>query len=324
MSRQIDQPSSSYTQERRVADRPTLVPCKSCGRDNPSTHKFCGHCGASLGNESFRAQSGFVDSARDEDAEIHLPENAESEVRASSPASGTSGSSQRVFEDSITNPHELSLFRSFRPNNTSDDTEEWDSESRSHPYRVYVGAVLAVIIVVLAYMAWRSSQISHEASPAPPAPTQEAATPPSPAPANTLEGQTPRNAAPPSSPNAAGAPKNERTSTPEKATQSMAATQRSSGLPSRGNGEEELVVAQRYLDGVNGRARDSAEATQWLWKSVAKHNAQATLLLADLYLKGNGVSKNCDQARVLLDSAARKGLKGAGERLRNLQAFGCQ
>jgi TPR repeat protein len=41
-------------------------------------------------------------------------------------------------------------------------------------------------------------------------------------------------------------------------------------------------------------------------------------------LKGDGVSKNCDQARVLLDSAARQGMAGAGERLRNLQAFGCQ
>jgi hypothetical protein len=27
---------------------------------------------------------------------------------------------------------------------------------------------------------------------------------------------------------------------------------------------------------------------------------------------------------VLLDSAARKGVAGAGDRLRNLQAFGCQ
>jgi len=36
------------------------------------------------------------------------------------------------------------------------------------------------------------------------------------------------------------------------------------------------------------------------------------------------VGKNCDQARVLLDAAARKGVKEAGERLRHLPAFGCQ
>jgi TPR repeat protein len=93
---------------------------------------------------------------------------------------------------------------------------------------------------------------------------------------------------------------------------------------SQGSGTDELVMAQRFLHGSSGQARDSAEAAKWLWKSIAKHNGPAMLELADLYLKGDGVSKNCDQARVLLDSAARRGMAGAGDRLRNLQAFGCQ
>jgi TPR repeat protein len=83
-------------------------------------------------------------------------------------------------------------------------------------------------------------------------------------------------------------------------------------------------MAERYLTSKRGQARDSAQAAQWLWKAIAKHNGPATLQLADLYLKGDGVPKNCEQARVLLDSAALRGMKGAGERLRNLQAFGCQ
>jgi TPR repeat protein len=91
-----------------------------------------------------------------------------------------------------------------------------------------------------------------------------------------------------------------------------------------GNGAEELAIAQHYLTGENGLQRNSSEAAKWLWKSMAKNNANATLLLADLYLKGDGVSKNCDQARVLLDSAARSGMKQAGERLQHLQAFGCE
>jgi TPR repeat protein len=91
-----------------------------------------------------------------------------------------------------------------------------------------------------------------------------------------------------------------------------------------GKGEEELSIAERYLSGANGGRRDTAQASQWLWRSVAKHNDTAALLLAELYLQGDGVSKNCDQARMLLDSAARKGISGAGVRLRNLQAFGCQ
>ena len=91
-----------------------------------------------------------------------------------------------------------------------------------------------------------------------------------------------------------------------------------------GPGSEELSTAQNFLNGTNGQPRDPAQAAPWLWKAVAKENGQATLLLADLYLKGEGVAKNCDQARLLLDAAATKGVPGAGERLRNLRTFGCQ
>src|SRR4029077_19095838 len=45
-------------------------------------------------------------------------------------------------------------------------------------------------------------------------------------------------------------------------------------------GAEELAVAQLYLTGANGQQRNSAEAAKWLWKSMAKHNSSATLLLA--------------------------------------------
>ena len=91
-----------------------------------------------------------------------------------------------------------------------------------------------------------------------------------------------------------------------------------------GERRRELATAQRYLDGTDGQAPNPAEAAKWLWKAMAKHNTKAPLLLADLYLRGQGVSKNCDQARVLLDSATRAGMKDAAERLRHLQAFGCQ
>jgi TPR repeat protein len=57
---------------------------------------------------------------------------------------------------------------------------------------------------------------------------------------------------------------------------------------------------------------------------VGKGNLAATVTLSDLYLRGDGVPKNCDQGHLLLDAAARKGSTGAAERLRHLQAFGCQ
>jgi hypothetical protein len=91
------------------------------------------------------------------------------------------------------------------------------------------------------------------------------------------------------------------------------------------NGEEELTTAEKYLNRSNyGAARDNQQAAEWLWKAVGKGNLTATMTLSDLYLRGNGVPKSCDQARLLLVAAARKGKASAAERLRNLQAFGCQ
>ena len=215
--------------------------------------------------------------------------------------------------------------------------------------RWYIGAVLLLLILGLGYMAWRqmqNSQASHGVSAPPPV-----AAPPTP------HGRAPERISPqrPTSDlqrirrlnkaksegipaNTARGPMEAAKANAAKAAEPPAAPPCTKSLPqdnetsSRATptppadrwGAEELAVAQRYLNGANGQRRDTAEAAKWLWKSIAKHNGQATLLLADLYLKGNGVPKNCDQARILLDSAARKGVSGAGERLRNLPAFGCQ
>jgi TPR repeat protein len=88
-------------------------------------------------------------------------------------------------------------------------------------------------------------------------------------------------------------------------------------------GAEELRLAERYLEGKSG-ARDTAEAGKWLWKAVGKQNSTAAVLLADLYSRGDGVSKNCDQARILLVSATKKGAPQAARALRSLETTGCQ
>jgi hypothetical protein len=219
----------------------------------------------------------------------------------------------------------------------------------SRPYGLYIGIAVAVVLVV-AYVTWHSRQPSPSSKlpPAPPAATTQPVTPPTIAP-NPSTADTPDRTSEPASPaNAqAAVPSNSVSSSPapSNAVQSSHAagpTANSDAAapaaspttsideknlqtePVSANGAEELAIAQRYLNGAQGQARDSAEAAKWLWKAIAKHNADATLLLSDLYLKGDGVEKNCDQARVLLDAAAGRGMKGAGERLRNLQAFGCQ
>jgi hypothetical protein len=93
--------------------------------------------------------------------------------------------------------------------------------------------------------------------------------------------------------------------------------------PSADVGERELAIAESFLKGEN-RTRDATEAAKWLWKSVSKDNAAALILLADLYERGDGVSKSCDQAEILLVAAAKKGSSEAGQKLENLQSSGCQ
>ena len=258
------------------------------------------------------------------------------------------------------NGNGLSLFQSVGDSG-SDGRIEWSDELEpSPPYRYYIGAALAVIMVVLGYMAWRGTQgspNSHEVSALPPAAASDTAPASIPAPAPEKgvaepSGQVAASASAPVSgvsadtSASADVPKNpvETKSSRNQLAQTRGAQVRNvatapaAAVPpptpgaqpaipaaqSAGNGGEELAIAERYLTGATGQRPDTTEAAKWLWKSVAKHNGQATILLSDLYLKGSGVPKNCDQARVLLDSAARKGIAGAGERLRNLPAFGCE
>ena len=89
------------------------------------------------------------------------------------------------------------------------------------------------------------------------------------------------------------------------------------------SGASDLRLAQRYLGGSMG-VRDSSEAAKLLWKSVRKQNATAALLLSGLYLRGDGVPRSCDQARLLLIAAARRGAPQAAQQLRDLESQGCQ
>ena len=79
-------------------------------------------------------------------------------------------------------------------------------------------------------------------------------------------------------------------------------------------GEAELTKA---LD-----ASDSAAAAAWLWKSTSRGNPEAPVRLADMYIKGKGVPRSCEQALVLLRSAAVKANAPARNRLAVLYANG--
>lgn len=77
-----------------------------------------------------------------------------------------------------------------------------------------------------------------------------------------------------------------------------------------------------YRQSPNSAQDRSAEAAK-LWSSVASGNSSAEVDLAQLYLSGQGVSRNCEQAKVLLQAAAKGGSVEAQKQLKKLRTSGC-
>jgi hypothetical protein len=69
-------------------------------------------------------------------------------------------------------------------------------------------------------------------------------------------------------------------------------------------------------------ASDAEARAAWLWKAVGKGNPQAPIELANMYVRGNGVVRSCDQAEVLLRSAAAKGNEQARINLQQIRSRG--
>jgi hypothetical protein len=70
--------------------------------------------------------------------------------------------------------------------------------------------------------------------------------------------------------------------------------------------------------------RSEGESVESLWGAVQSGSIAAEMSLAERFVRGDGVVKNCDQARVLLKAAADKGNREARLRLYQLESGGCQ
>jgi TPR repeat protein len=90
-----------------------------------------------------------------------------------------------------------------------------------------------------------------------------------------------------------------------------------------GTGQEEFNAAREILRGSN-RQRDFSKALDLLWAGVRKGYVPAEVTLADLFRRGDGVEKNCDQSRVLLVAASKKGSADARLMLEQMAEQGCQ
>lgn len=301
--------SSPNKKSRSSVASPNAVICHDCGFDNDAHQKFCGECGALL--ETAQNSAASTAAARAWSRESETDSTRSEPVEPATPQFGS------IFHLSDPAP----------PRITGAQFAEYaESTPLKRSYRFYIATALALIIGGLVYVAWRGGQFTPQPAllpaPSPPAATQAASAPapastPAAPPAQSTSTSTPTAA----SITPASKAEAERTSKPERPPQATA----NPGGPAdlSGGGSQELATAQHLLDGA-GKERDSATAAQWLWKAVQKQNTAATLLLAGLYLRGDGVPKNCEQGRILLDAAATKGRKDAATLLRNLQAFGCQ
>jgi hypothetical protein len=77
-------------------------------------------------------------------------------------------------------------------------------------------------------------------------------------------------------------------------------------------------------DGLkNGSDSPLADDPHELWKQVSKGSTHAEVALALLYLDGNKVAKNCEEAAVLLTAASRKGSTKAKSLLEKHYAESC-
>ena len=103
-----------------------------------------------------------------------------------------------------------------------------------------------------------------------------------------------------------------------------AAKPKATNSPTR---DEDQQVAKKIPPGAlelnkAKNASDTAAEAAWLWKATAKGNPDAPVRLADMYIKGDGVPRSCEQAVVLLKTAAIKDNARACNRLASLFATG--
>ncbi len=87
------------------------------------------------------------------------------------------------------------------------------------------------------------------------------------------------------------------------------------------NSQTELAAGREIVPGTPKRLPEDVAA---LWVAVENGDANAEVRLANRYISGDGVAKNCDQARVLLQAAGKRGNQLATKRLAELPQAGCQ
>jgi hypothetical protein len=349
------------TSESRPATELDVI-CAACMHSNPQGHRFCGMCGAFLQGSSGEPMIEVAPSEPVRSASWAEPKSSpvadhfdyadfpfaaagqlhESVEQRVEPAWLGVKSDVSHFPDVVPHRENGVVFADDAAHLTNDvprfpdDVPHFAVEREPVPYRyrLYVGLGLAILLALLIYMARRGTEALSGGAQSPPSRVIPAAQPgAATAEAPTATGKAARESRakaenPPKPPlqsaKSSAASSQKKPTAVRPAPRMVREAANSSAPAAEQSGAQELATAEKYLNGTQGATRDNREAVQWLWKAVGKGNPAATIVLSDLYLRGDGVPQSCDQARLLLDAASRKGVRAAADRLRNLQAFGCK
>jgi hypothetical protein len=327
-----------------VVAEPPVYQCSACGHVHTSPQRFCGMCGASLEAEPKITETSLTPLVRE-------PILTHTELASFSPAHESIPAADDTFSD----------IRWLREKGLSGESgSSW--RPRYAPAIIAVLAIGVLFYAQTRPQRGPTAQSQQSAKSAPGTPqsapaqssseTPAPALPPANAPLKTTDHLSERAAASaataPSTPDAkashrvpaepagnnrpeaaakqtTGEPGPSPRATASGATKTsppVAEPPAPASVPNALNGAAELVMAEDFLNGRT-HPRNSAEAAKYLWRAVGKENPSAILLLSDMYLVGDGVPKSCDQARLLLSAASRKGVPQAADKLRDLLRSGC-
>jgi TPR repeat protein len=88
-------------------------------------------------------------------------------------------------------------------------------------------------------------------------------------------------------------------------------------------GERQESVLEKQVIRDKPETWDASESVESLWGAVQGGSLSAERSLAERFVRGEGVAKNCEQAKVLLKAAANRGSREARLRLYELETQGC-
>ena len=87
-------------------------------------------------------------------------------------------------------------------------------------------------------------------------------------------------------------------------------------------GVQHLVTAKLGTAQTTNAAKEADPVE--LWKAVKRGSVSAEVALANLYLEGEAVPQNCEQAHMLLHAASMKGNKAADDLLKSSYTVRCE